>query len=287
MKNLNYKEILNIRFDTERRLEQVRAETRKIIESRRSLERLRLDQFKENQEKLREAVRQRDIKSIALHSKNMAKIEKEVKALKNIAYTSYKIIKLSKANTKVTQKINTKLEAMALREARANNIITRKIAALKNGIEHLKVKGLEIKSNFQQFKLVNNMGTYNKNMNRSVQFDKSNLNIPRLATLKTHLYSRSNELNKDLLKDYTIKKENEKITTYKCNKSGATIEDDNISLTLRDINNNMSDKDKAKALIDVAIAKGWDISKVEVFGSGFFKVEFEKQLPKNTNIENL
>lgn len=107
-----------------------------------------------------------------------------------------------------------------------------------------------------------------------------NIYIPRLAILKTHLYSRANELNKDLLKDYTIKKKNEKITTYKCNKNGATIEieDDNISLTLRDINSNMSDSDKAKSLIDVARAKDWDISKVEVFGSGFFKVEFEKQL---------
>ncbi len=131
------------------------------------------------------------------------------------------------------------------------------------------------------------MGTYNKNMNRSIQFDKSNLNIPRLATLKTHLYSRSNELNKDLLKDYTIKKENDKVTTYKCNKSGSTIEDDNISLTIRDINNNMSDKDKAKALIDVAKAKGWDISKVEVFGSGPFKVEFEKQLKAELEKRNV
>ena len=102
-------------------------------------------------------------------------------------------------------------------------------------------------------------------------------NIPCLTILKTHLYSKFNKLNKDLLKDYTIKKENEKITSYKCNKTGATIEDDNISLTLRDIKSNLSDKDKAKALIDVAKAKGWDISKVEVFGSEFFKVEFEKQ----------
>lgn len=102
-------------------------------------------------------------------------------------------------------------------------------------------------------------------------------NIPRLSILKTHLYSRANELNKDLLKDYTIKKENEKITSYKCSKTGATIEDDNINLTLRDIKSNLSDKDKAKALIDVARGKGWDISKVEVFGSGSFKVEFEKQ----------
>ena len=121
---------------------------------------------------------------------------------------------------------------------------------------------------------VNNMGNYN-------------IKIPRLTILKTHLYSRSNELNKDLLKNYTIKKKNEKITTYKCDKNGATIEDDNISLTIRDINNNMSDKDKAKSLIDVARAKGWDISKVEVFGSGSFKVEFEKQLKAELEKRNV
>jgi hypothetical protein len=275
---LEYKKQLDLRVDTERRLLQLREQTKQVVESQRALEALRVSQVLEYQEKMKEAIKQRDFTKIAEYSKTVAKIEKEVKTLKQLAKGSDKINALTSKNVEQTQKINAKIEKMAMREARANNIVSRKIAQMQNNFSAVGLKTMEIKSAFTQYRLQNQIYRNDKKFDKNINFEKDKIStqinqLQNYGGFSSKELNKVNVVNKAPIADFDIKKEGNK-TLYTHKTNAITIEDSGSTLVARGASN----EDKVKALIAVSQAKGWDLSKVEFHGSLDFKRECEKQV---------
>lgn len=279
---MKYKKQIELRQDTIKRLKQLRTETRQLVQTRQMIEKLRAEQLKQTQAKLKEQIKNRDFKGVANSAKSIAKIERESKSFKALTVTSHKINSLAKANKTVTNKINAKMEAMALREARATNIVTRKIAQMRNKVNGVKLKGLKVKSNYQQYKLKKATNKYNtlvsKDKNyQAVKNDKDmskQLSDMNKDGFKSYELNKKEVVNKEPLKDYTSKKDGN-TTIYTHKKNQTQVKDTGSSLVASGGKNN---QEKVASLVAVAKAKGWDLNKVQVNGSKEFKAEANKQI---------
>lgn len=297
-RKLQYKKLIDLRVDTVRRLDMVKEQTKKLVDTRRSIERIRSVQLKNQQQKMKEAIKERNFELIAKHSKNVAQIEKELKVMKKLFKVTNKVNYIADKNSDIAKRINMKMEAMALREARARNIITKQIAKIGNGISAVSLKGLQLKSDFQQWRLSKNAEKYDKKFDKFIQYKKDDLN-KHLNTFKNSnekFSLSSNEMkkevvNKEPLKNYTVTKKDD-TTLYTHTETKTVVKEQGNTITAI---SGKSNEDKAKALIDIAKSKGWDLSKVSVNGSPEFKAVMEKQIkeelekskPKDNSFQKL
>lgn len=90
---LKYKHQIDLRIETEKKLQQVKNEKEKMLETKKLFKSVKFNLIKKNREKLREAIKSRDLKKIVKYSKNMANIEKTIKGFEALSYSSSKIKK--------------------------------------------------------------------------------------------------------------------------------------------------------------------------------------------------
>lgn len=86
---------------------------------------------------------------------------------------------------------------------------------------------------------------------------------------------KSTAANHEQLKNYDIRK-TAAVTYYTNKTTGAEVKDTGTVLSAK----NGSHKESASAMIEVAKAKGWDLSKVQARGSAEFKAEVNRQITK-------
>lgn len=134
MSNIDkYQNLLQRRLEAQQRIERMRSEVNRAHDSRRSLERLTIDRVTANRESLAEAVRQRDYKAIARHSKENAALNQQLKTLKRVERSQTKLNALVVKSEAINRKLQDRVHAMAMREATATSTVTQKIAQVKMG----------------------------------------------------------------------------------------------------------------------------------------------------------
>lgn len=286
---VQYKNALLGREILEKRLADLRTQTQRVIQARNQIEKYRKNQMVQLKHNLKTAIQKRDYKGIAKYSKDISKVEREMKSYKSLGKTSYKVNLLTKQNLAVEKQIQAKMEVMAMREARARNIITRNIAKVNNGIDSVKLKVLHMKSNWKQYRLKNTVENYNKKYATSINYKVKGLNRDLSIAKKTNIeqsdkdtsfkttQTTTAQMNYDKIKANYDKVNNGNSTVYTNKNNGVEVVDKGDTLKLGNVKN-ASDKDKINALLDVAEAKGWDLSKIEVNGSKEFKAKSQEMI---------
>lgn len=262
MSNIDkYQNLLQRRLEAQQRIERMRSEVNRAHDSRRSLERLTIDRVTANRESLAEAVRQRDYKAIARYSKENAALNQQLKTLKRVERSQTKLNALVVKSESINRKLQDRVHVMAMREATATNTVTQKIAQVKNGIDSMKLKALAARDKIAGFRL-NQETRHHDLLNKRVNGFMSTT-------------GKSTAANHEQLKNYDIRK-TAAVTYYTNKTTGAEVKDTGTVLSAK----NGSHKESAAAMIEVAKAKGWDLSKVQARGSTEFKAEVNRQIGK-------
>ena len=74
-----YKKLGDLRKDTEKRLNEVRKQTLRVIETRKAIEKYRREELKDIQENFKEAIKNKDKIKIKEFAKDIVKVENEIK----------------------------------------------------------------------------------------------------------------------------------------------------------------------------------------------------------------
>ena len=274
-----YKKLGDLRKDTEKRLNEVRKQTLRVIETRKAIEKYRREELKDIKENFKEAIKNKDKSKIKKFAKNIVRVENELKNAKKLSLQSKKIMSLTKTNQALNERINERMGIMAMREAKARNAFTRASARIYNKFSGIKLNHMLNKSDKQQLKLKNSIKEYNKKyqtaftykrklMNDSLNIQKQNVKSNNFTSVEA--YKKRDIVNKNFVKDYQKTVEKGK-NTY--SKNNVKVIDNGNSLSVK----GGTIEQQNKIMLDVAQAKGWDLEKIEVSGSKEFKAEFKKQ----------
>jgi hypothetical protein len=266
-------------------LELLRSETQKISQARNSLSLIRKNQLLQESLNLEEAIRKKDFLAVSQHSKNITKIEKEIKKYKKVVSASNKINSLFQTNSELNLKINNKIEAMALREAKAVNFVSQKIAQARNKIDDLQLSKMKNAYKEEKYKLDekvdNYKNLYGKNIpskgtrtGRDLEKNQNEAKTNEKNIIDTTETNKKNILDKKYVKDYYVTN-NGGVTLYTHRTKDLQVRDNGYRLT---VSGSQSVEEEVKAMLDVAKAKGWDLSKVRAHGSSSFKREVKRQL---------
>ena len=156
---------------------------------------------------------------------------------------------------------------MALREAKATNIVTKGFAKFQNKFAGVGLKALKLKSNFNLFKLNLKQKSTDKKFNKKVE-------IKEVEKVETKEANKKEILDKEKLNNY--EKLNESDYKHKSKDVKAIDQGNTIKARGGDT------KDRVGAMLDMAQSKKWDLSKINVGGGELFKAEMKKQIEERS-----